>query len=169
MAKRQRGTPEELFPKAVQSFQSGKLTDAEKIGRRILARFPEHGDTLNLLGMTRAHAGDFPSAIGFLSRAIKSNAFNVAYHSNLGEVLGASGDFTAAKAAFIKALSFQANHPGHLTNLGTACLHLGHWGDAVDAFRKALKASPGDPSIHARLGVALQEGQEYQEAKSAYN
>lgn len=168
MVKRPKGTLEELFPKAVGLFQSGKLPAAEKVCRKILVRHPDHGDTLNLYGMARAHAGNFESAVNFLRRAVKSNGLNPAYHSNLGEILGASGDFEAAKAAFNQALVLQPNHADHLTNLGTANLHLGLWPEAVDNLTRAAQISPDDASIGARLGVAMQEMGDLEGAAASY-
>jgi tetratricopeptide (TPR) repeat protein len=168
MTKRPKGIPEDLFPRAVGLFQAGKLVAAEKICRKILARQPDHGDTLNLFAMARAHGGHFDSAVNYLQRAVKSNGLNPAYHSNLGEVLGAAGQFEPARSAFAQALSLQPDHPGHLANLGTACLHLGQWPDAVAALRRAAELNPNNGTIFARLGVAEQESNAFPAAVDAY-
>lgn len=168
MAKRPKGTLEDLYPKAVGLFQSGKLAAAERVCRKILARHPDHGETLNLFGMARAHSGNFTSAINYLQRAVKTNEANPAYHSNLGEVLGASGNYEQAKDAFTAALNLQPGHAGHLTNLGTANLHLGLWAEAIEALSQASQANPNDPSIDARLGVAFQENEDFEKAAGSY-
>ncbi|NQV99932.1 MAG: tetratricopeptide repeat protein [Rhodospirillales bacterium] len=168
MVKRPKGTAEDLFPKAVGLFQAGKLAAAEKICRKILARHPDHGDTLNLFAMARAHGGNFESAVNYLQRAVKSNPLNPAYHSNLGEILGASGNFEAAKSAFTQALALQPDHAGHLANLGTANLHLGIWPEAVAALQSAASLDPNNATVFARLGVAMQESRQLQAAVDAY-
>lgn len=168
MQKRLRGNPDVNFPKAVRSFQAGNFAEAKRTCQKILSHHSDHGDTLNLMGLTRARTGDFKVAITFLKRAVKSDGRNVGYHFTLGEVLLATGDLSGAKEAFHQGLSLQPDHMGCLMNLGMAHMHLGAWSEAVSAFTRAVELAPKEATVFARLGVALQESNDISGAIAAY-
>ena len=44
---------------AQEHLQSGRLTEAEVLYRQVLARVPEHGGALQMLGVLAAQSGDF--------------------------------------------------------------------------------------------------------------
>jgi tetratricopeptide (TPR) repeat protein len=168
MQKGRMGKPEKRFYEAVQFFQAGNFADAEKICRKVLTRRPNHGDTLNLIGLVRARGGDFKTAIEFLRRATKSNELNVGYHFTLGEVLAATGDLGGAKVSFKQALSLEPDNLACLMNLGMANIYSKHWAQAVNAFTRAVCVAPKEAKIYARLGIALQESNEISGAIDAY-
>ena len=135
MQKGLRGKLGENFLEAVQFFQAGNFSDAENICRKLLKRHPNHGDTLNLIGLVLTRGGDFKAAIEFLRCATKSNGLNVGYHFTLGEVFAAAGNLDGAIDSFSKALSLQPDNVACLINLGMVNIHLKHWPQAVKALK----------------------------------
>jgi len=80
--------------------------------------YPNHSDTLNLIGLVQARGGNFKTAIKFLRRATRGDGLNVKYHFTLGEVLVAAGFMDEAAGTFNHALSLQPDNVACLINLG---------------------------------------------------
>lgn len=55
---------------AIQHHQAGRLAEAEKIYRQILAQQPDHPDALHLLGVLAVQAGRLDAAVDLIMIAL---------------------------------------------------------------------------------------------------
>src|SRR5579862_381243 len=92
------------FDVALEHHQAGRLADAERLYRRVLADEPNHADALNLLGVLAAQVGRFDDAVALIGRAcaLCPNVFD--YRKHLGGVLSEKGDFAEAADAYRQAI-----------------------------------------------------------------
>ena len=148
--------------------QAGRLADAERLYRQILAIDPEHADSLHLLGIIAHQMRSYDVAADLIGRAIKGNAKVSYYHGNLGLVLSAQGKLDAAVASYRRALALQPNYIEACNNLGNALIDQGKLEEAVASFRRALVLDPKFADSHNNLGNALKEQGKLEEAAASY-
>src|SRR6266851_1328692 len=76
----------EAIAAAEQHSQAGRLPEAEALCREILRAQPNCAPALHLLGIVTYQAGNLPSAIELVRRAIAADQTNPIFHSNLAEL-----------------------------------------------------------------------------------
>jgi tetratricopeptide (TPR) repeat protein len=76
---------------ALEHHRSGRLDEAEKAYREVLATDAQNVDALHFLGVLAFQRNDYPRAHELIARALSHNAANAAAHNNLGNVLNAQG------------------------------------------------------------------------------
>jgi len=97
------GTPpgvQKVFADALRHHQAGRLNEAERLYRQILAVDPRHADSLHLLGVIAYQAGRHDLAVDLISQAIGINAKAPGYHCNLGLALKTKGKLDEAVACY---------------------------------------------------------------------
>ena len=72
--------------------QAGRLAEAERIYRQVLAQQPNHADALHLLGVLAVQAGRLDAAVELIRRAIRLKPDLAGAHVNLGNVLKEHGE-----------------------------------------------------------------------------
>src|SRR5262245_16173969 len=77
--------------RAIQLHESGKLDDAEKIYRQILATDPRHFESLHLLGVIESQRGNHAQAVRQIGDALKINPTIAAAFNNYGLALSEVG------------------------------------------------------------------------------
>jgi tetratricopeptide (TPR) repeat protein len=143
------------FNTAIQHHQSGRLQQAAQLYQTILGRYPNHADSLHLLGVVALQLGNPQKAIELIGRAIAINPGAAAFHCNLAEAHRALGQLERAVACCQLALRLQPNYPEAANNYGLALLAQGRSDAAIAQFRDALRLRPGIAMVHNNLGNAL--------------
>ena len=82
------------------------MGEAQAICGHILARAPEHVQSLNLLGLVVQTSGDHRTAVKMFAKALAVDQLNTACHYNIGNSYQALGRRDEALAHFRKALAF---------------------------------------------------------------
>jgi Flp pilus assembly protein TadD len=157
-----------LFVSAVRLHQSGRLEEAERLYRQVLATESRHADSLHLLGVIATQRGDHDSAIALIGEAIALNDRMPPFHANLGTSLRAVGRLADAAASYRQALRLKADYPDALNHLGTTLRDLGQQAEAESHYRLALKVKPDYADAHNNLGNLLRETGRPAEAESCY-
>jgi predicted Zn-dependent protease len=75
------------FASAVSLHQSGRVREAERAYRALLAATPDQPDVLHALGVLRHQSGDSEAAADLLARAAALTPGRAEYHFNLGLAL----------------------------------------------------------------------------------
>jgi tetratricopeptide (TPR) repeat protein len=140
---------------AFQFHQQGKLDEAARIYKILIAGNPGHSDAHHLLGVVALQQGDPRRAVEHISRAIALNSNVAPFHANLAEAYRMLGQFEAAVSCCRTALRLQPQFPGAGNNLGLSLQALGRMDEAIEQYRATLRANPDFAMAHNNLAIAL--------------
>ncbi|MGA2169254.1 MAG: tetratricopeptide repeat protein [Terracidiphilus sp.] len=157
-----------MLKNAIKHHQQGRLADAERIYRQILAIEPRHADSLHLLGTLAHQVGRDDVAAELIRAAIATNHRQPAYHSNLGTILQAQGDLVEAAACYRRALALKPDLAEAQMNLGTVLETQGRLEEAASRFKQALALKPDLAEAHVNLGNILQSQGRLDEAVASF-
>ncbi|HVY59093.1 MAG TPA: tetratricopeptide repeat protein [Xanthobacteraceae bacterium] len=154
---------------ALALHQQGRLADAEKSYRQVLARDPRNFDGLHLLGVLKLQSGDPAEALRLIGRALQVNARSADALSNYAAVLAALDRWTEALASYEKALAIDPHHLDALYNRGHALQQAGRLADAISCYDKVLARQPGHANALNNRGVALYRSGRPDEALASFD
>jgi tetratricopeptide (TPR) repeat protein len=157
-------TPRQQLESGRSHHQAGRLTEAEKIYRQVLARNPNHPDALQLLGALAGQAGRLDEAIDLISRAIAINPDQVIYHCNLSEMYRRAGKPQEAISAARRAIRLNPSFAKAYCNMGLALTLAGTNDEAVAAFRRAIELNPDFIDAYLHLGNTLNSLDQHEDA-----
>jgi tetratricopeptide (TPR) repeat protein len=157
-----------IFAEAIRYHQSGKLAEAERLYRRILALDPRHADSLNLLGVIACDADHGDVGLDLIGKAIAIDPKAAQYHFNLAVALEDRKRLDAAIASYRRAIALMPNYAMAHNNLGNALKDQGKVDEAIAAYRKAIEVKPDFQQARNNLGAALRSQGRFDEAVAAY-
>lgn len=152
---------------AAEHHRSGRLAEAGRIYRQILASNSAHPVALHLLGMVAFASGRSDDAIELIRQAICVRPDYADAHCNLGLVLTKQGRFSEAVTSCRRAIEIKADILDAFINLGNALDAMGDLDAAVVAFQRAIDLRPSSPSGYSNLGLALLKQKKFVEAIAA--
>jgi tetratricopeptide (TPR) repeat protein len=159
---------DELLGDALRHHHAGRLSDAVRICRQILAIDARHAGSLHLLGMVAYRTGRHEAAVETIRKAIAIDNSVPSYHSNLGIVFQAQNKLDAAAACYKDALALNPKLAKTHYNLGTV-LHLQRRLDeAATCYESALALSPELAKAHYNLGNVFLVQDKLDEAVASY-
>lgn len=149
-----------LLLNAVRHHRAGRLTQAARIYRQILAIDAHQADSLHLLGMVAFQAGGHELAAVMIRKAIAIKVANnddqSSYHCNLGTVLQAQGNLDEAAECYEHALTLNSQLAEVHVNLGNIRLDQENFDEAVACYARALALKPQLAEAHHAMGKVLQ-------------
>ena len=148
-------TPAQLFEQAVGAQRQGRLAEAARLHRAVLAREPGHFGALQLLGVIRAQQGQLDSAVKLLRQAVARNPAAADAHNNLGLALHGLGRHAEAAASYQQAIAINPRYAIAHNNLGNALGSLGRHDEAIACYEKALATRPDYAEASNNLGASL--------------
>src|SRR4051812_10900070 len=105
-----------LLHEGVAHHQAGRLAEAERCYRAVLAADPRQPDALHLLGVVAYQVNQWQPAVELISRAIAIRSDVAMYYNNLGNALRGAGEREAASAAYERAVDLQPGYAEALSN-----------------------------------------------------
>jgi Tfp pilus assembly protein PilF len=147
------GAVKASFDQALNLHRAGKLGDAERIYRSILAVDPRHADSLHLLGVIAAQTSHLEVAVEMIGRAISIRDNVAAYYSNYASVLHLLDRPDAAIAAYRQSLVLAPSAPDALSGLGLTLQLQGSYGEALECYAHALTSSPKHSDVRLNLAT----------------
>jgi tetratricopeptide (TPR) repeat protein len=145
---------------------AGRLGDAERAARNLVARFPSAGVAWKALGVTLKlqHQDALPS----LARAAELLPDDAEAQANLGAALLDAGQFPEAVRSLQRALVVKPDYADAHSNLGNAWRSQGRFAEAVSSYRAAVACAPEHVALHVNLGNALLALGRAEEAVASY-
>ncbi|HEY1922723.1 MAG TPA: tetratricopeptide repeat protein [Tepidisphaeraceae bacterium] len=160
-------TVQDTFNSALQHHQAGRLQEAERLYRKVVAQRPNHADALHMLGVLSAQTGRLDVAVELIRRAIALNLNLPQAHNNLGNALRDLGQLDESIAACKQAIALSPIFPEAYNNLGNALKDKGQLDEAIVAYRHSIGLRPNYAEAHNNLGAALKEKGRVDEAIAA--
>lgn len=132
-------------------LSSGRLAEAETVGRHVLAQ-GEHPGALHLLAVVAERQGKSGEAFALLDRAVRLVLDHPPLNHQRALALRKLGRFAEAADAFRRLLALDPGHTDGHAQLGIVLHALGDLAGAETAFRHAAALAPMDPALHANVG-----------------
>ncbi|WP_019503036.1 tetratricopeptide repeat protein [Pseudanabaena sp. PCC 6802] len=117
---------DDLIKEAIAHHKAGKLTDAERLYRRILQHHPQHFNALHMLGTLASQLGQLETGITYIQQALTLNPQSAEAHSNLGSAYSQQGNLEKAILHYRSAISLKPDYADAHKNLGLALLAAGN-------------------------------------------
>jgi protein O-GlcNAc transferase len=147
--------------------REGRLGDAERIYRQILARHPNHAEVLVSLGALALQAGRRAESIALFSQVISTRPNEAWAYLTVGQVLHLHGALDDAALLYGHALELFPTSDEICYRLGHVERSRHHLPVAIGWFRRALQLRPQFPEACSNLGLALEEAGQSEEAVRA--
>ena len=144
-----------LLARALAAHQQGRVEEAERTYRDILAQEPANAIALHYLGMSAWQRGEAAEAEPLLRKSIELLGTVPDFHNNLGLLLRDTRRTEEAIACFRKALAVDPRWFQAYSNLGLALEDAGRFDEAVDAYREAIAREPRFPAARQNLARLL--------------
>jgi len=157
-------TLQQQLESGMSHHQAGRLADAERIYRQILAQQPEHAVAMHLLGVIARQVGRSDIAVDLIRRALALRPDYAEAHGNLGNALKDRGQLDEAIASYRQAIRLNPGDALAYNNLGNALKIKGQLDEAIAAYRQAIRLKPDFAEAHNNLGVTLADKGQLDEA-----
>lgn len=149
---------------AVAAFQANNFGEAYRLCELALKHDRDNANALHLFGVLNAIRNDFPKALKFLNRALKTNPHHPDLLVDKGKVLTEIGQTENAMLCFDKALSINERHTAALEYKASTLLLLKRPEPALGLLDSLLQIVPNHVRALNNRGLALEELGRYDEA-----
>jgi tetratricopeptide (TPR) repeat protein len=143
------------FRAGLAHHQAGRLDRAERLYRKVLAKDPDHAETLHLLGVLAFQCGKIGSALQQIERALPALAELPDAHLNYGNALRAAGRLKEAAASYRRAIALKPDYGMAHNNLARVLIDRGGFKAALASARRAVDLIPDFAGAHANCACAL--------------
>jgi len=140
------------FTNALQSHNSGRLTEALAAYRNVLTQNPDHFDALHNQGLAHAALGNWPAALVSYQKALAVTPDSVKTLTNLGNAYTKLGDLPKAIYCHEKAVALQPDYAIAHYNLGEVLKVQGFFPAAEKALSEAIRLKQNFPEAWCSLG-----------------
>src|SRR5262245_39572599 len=159
---------DQAFALALEHHRAGRLVEAEQLYRAILAHEPQHADSLNLLGVIALQAGDLPSALALVQRAVELRPDAAVCRNNLGQVFERHGRDDEAARCYEAAIALDPTYAEAHNNLGVLRARRDRLAEADAHYSKAIELDPEYAEPHTNRGNLLKDRGELDAAIACY-
>jgi tetratricopeptide (TPR) repeat protein len=133
---------EELFFRALEDEDAGRLTEAQEKYEQVLAAVPDHVDALVNLGTILFLAGHEPDAACRYLQALTLNPDHAEANYNLANLMEGQGELDAAIIFYKKAIQVEPEFAEAHFNLAMVLEALGNERRARDHWRRYVELEP---------------------------
>lgn len=154
---------------ALTLHKAGRLGEAEKIYRSLIAADPHHFDALHLSGVLKHQQGRSVDALRLVAAALKAKPGSADALVSYGVILEALKRHEEALASFDRALAERAGDAALHYNRGNALKGLGRHMEALASYDQALVLAPDLAVAHHNLGSTYATLERNEEALASYD
>lgn len=159
---------EALLQRALGAHQQGRVDEAERGYREVLALDANNAVATHYLGLAAWQRGDTGEAEARMRSSIAASASIPDFHNNLGLLLRDLGRGEEAIGEFHATLGADAGWIEAYSNLGLTLESLGRWDEAIAAYREALARQSQFPAARQNLARVLLARGAFAEGWNAY-
>ena len=157
-----------MLRQAVQLHRAGRLSDAERLYRQILAENPRQPDVHHNLGAVLARHGRLTEALPHLKAGAEGRPEESKYWSACIQVMQALGAREELAELYRKLTVLQPGLAAAHYNLANALRELGRLEQAAGSYRAALKLNPSLAPAHNNLGNISKLQGKLDDAETSY-
>lgn len=157
---------DQIFVQAHTFHQSGDLSAAELLYRKLLQKTPGDVEVLFLLGTLHMQRGDFETAQPLLQRVLALRPQHAEALNNLGLGLSYAGRYEEALAMLERALKLKPKYGDAWNNLGSTLEKLERLDEAETAYRRLMALEPQRVDGFYNLGLILKRRERWKEAEA---
>ncbi len=137
--------------------QAGRLAEAERTYREVLAEDPNHPVALHLLGLLLNQHGQHERGVQLIQRALEEDPGYAPAHYDLGNILRDLGRVDESERALRRAVELWPEWPEAQFNFGLILEARGDLDGAANAYRSAVAAKPDFAKALLCLAVVLRK------------
>ena len=145
-----------LLAAAYEALRSGRMEDAGRLCRAVLALDPQSASFQANLGLTLKKTGHLTAAAALCRRALVLAPAQAQIHNNLGSAWQEAGMVEEAAGCYRTSIALAPGSAGPYFNLGSLLRDQGRLDQAPASFRRALWIEPGHPDLHGGLAALEQ-------------
>ncbi len=153
---------------AINYHRAGQLQKAQEIYERILQTYPNHSESLYLLGAVNHQVGNTDTAVDLYNKALQNDPDNPTYHNSLGDAFLGQGKLDEAVSCYQKALQLKPDLAAAHNNMGNAFNDQGKLNDAISCYEKALQLRPDWAGTRYNMGNVFENLGKSDEAIASY-
>ena len=158
-----------LLSSGMAHHSAGRLAEAEKTYREILAADARNPDALHLMGVLALQVNKPAAAVDLIGQAIRVHPGNAVYFSNLGSALRRLGRTDESIAACGEATRLDPTLADGFNNLANALTDRQRHAEAANALTRLIALRPQSVDQRLLLANALMKANRPEEAVDALN
>lgn len=147
--------PQQVLQQAVAMHQKGRLAEAVKLYKAVLAQHPKAAAALTYCGAALLDLKQVFEGTQMLQSAVREAPQSAEAHAFLGNAQQMAGKLAAARDSYARALVIKPDNASAQNNLGVLLQRLGENEGAAQRFQMAVDLEPGYAQAWNNLGQAL--------------
>jgi tetratricopeptide (TPR) repeat protein len=159
---------DEALRSAVSFLETGNISQAEFIYKKVIDIQPSNFDALFMLGAIYLKSGNYDLSISYTERARQSDPANASAYYNLGISYQEKSQLDKAIFYYQRAIELDPDIALAYCNLGAVFQERNEFDRAIPYYKKALELDPLLVSASYNLGSVLQEKGELEQALQYY-
>lgn len=162
------GPSQSQLKELVDYYQSGRLSQAEKLATSFTQKFPEDQFCWKILGIILHQLGKKNASLEATQRSVKLSPEDTEALLNLGIILQDLGKYEEAENSYKKAILLKPEYPEAYNNLGNTLRALNLLDEAEDSFEKAIFLKPEFIEAYNNLGNLLYKRGRLEDAEEKF-
>lgn len=149
--------------------QSGKLSEAERMSKKLLKKLPRSPAIINILAASLVGQGKFKKALHAYNKILEINPKHAETYFNRGIVFQNLNRFEDSIDSYNHATDLKPNHSQAILNRGHAFQSLKKYESALENYNQVITLEPNLSDGNYNKGVVLQQLGKYEESVDSYN
>ena len=148
--------------------RAGRLSDAAKSYRQVLAEDPAEPDALHFMGVLAQQLGNLDDAVDLIAESLRIKPENTAAINNLAGVLKDQQRYPEALEFYQAAVAASPLDAYLHSNTGNVLKELGRLDEAAARYSRAIELDPQSYAAHSNLGTVFKEQGRLADAADCY-
>ena len=157
-----------MLAEALAHFEAGRMADAERVARSVIAAEPQRPEAHELLGAALSAQGRAREALPSFDRARELRPQSPSIRQNRAQALFALGRLDEARDEARQAVQLKPDLHGGWILLGNVLAAMGDAGGAERAYRRAMALRPDEAGTPYNLALLFQGQGRLDEAIASY-